>query len=98
MVDSAREQQVVSAVPTGLFIGGQWRPAATGATFPVEDPSTGQVLTEVADATRADGLQALDAADARRSPAGPRSLPGSAARSSAGPTTSCWSARRTWRC
>ena len=62
MVDSARERQVVSAVPTGLLIGGQWRPAATGATFSVEDPSTGQVLTEVADATSADALQALDAA------------------------------------
>ena len=62
MVDSAREQQVVRAVPAGLFIGGQWRPASTGAAFSVEDPSTGQVLTEVADAVAADALQALDAA------------------------------------
>ena len=62
MADSDREQQIVGAVPTGLLIGGQWRPAATGATFSVEDPSTGQVLTEVADATSADALQALDAA------------------------------------
>ena len=62
MVDTAREQQVVSAVPTGLLIGGQWRPAASGATFKVEDPSTGSVLTEVADASPADGMQALDAA------------------------------------
>jgi succinate-semialdehyde dehydrogenase/glutarate-semialdehyde dehydrogenase len=62
MVDTACEQHVVNAVPTGLFIGGQWRPAATGATFAVEDPSTGRVLTEVADATSADALQALDAA------------------------------------
>jgi succinate-semialdehyde dehydrogenase / glutarate-semialdehyde dehydrogenase len=62
MVDSAREQQVVSALPSGLLVGGQWRPSATGATFPVEDPSTGHVLTEVADATSADALQALDAA------------------------------------
>ena len=62
MVDTAREQQVVSAVPTGLLVGGQWRPAATGATFSVEDPSTGRTITEVADATSADALQALDAA------------------------------------
>src|SRR5215210_1217634 len=62
MGDSAREEQVVSAVPTGLLIGGQWRPASTGGTFAIEDPSTGQVLTEVADATSADALQALDAA------------------------------------
>ena len=57
-----REQQVVSAVPTGLLIAGRWRPAAAGATFKVEDPSTGAVLTEVADASPADGMQALDAA------------------------------------
>jgi succinate-semialdehyde dehydrogenase / glutarate-semialdehyde dehydrogenase len=62
MVDSTREQQVVSAVPTTLLVGGQWRPAASGATFAVEDPSTGDVLVEVADASSADGLQALDAA------------------------------------
>jgi succinate-semialdehyde dehydrogenase/glutarate-semialdehyde dehydrogenase len=30
------------AVPTGLFIGGTWRPAASGATLPVDDPATGQ--------------------------------------------------------
>ena len=62
MVDSAREQQVVSAVPTGLLIAGRWRPAAADATFEVEDPSTGRVLTEVADASPADGMAALDAA------------------------------------
>src|SRR6188508_184324 len=62
MVGTAREQQVVSAVPTGLLVGGQWRPAATGATFSVEDPSTGRTIAEVADATSADALQALDAA------------------------------------
>jgi succinate-semialdehyde dehydrogenase/glutarate-semialdehyde dehydrogenase len=58
----AREEKVVSSVPSGLFIGGAWRPAETGATFPVEDPSTGRVLAQVADATPADGMQALEAA------------------------------------
>jgi len=62
MDDRAREEKVVSSVPTGLLVGGGWRPAATGATFPVEDPSTGKVLTEVADASPSDGLQALEAA------------------------------------
>ena len=33
----AREEKVVSSVPTGLFIDGAWRPAETGATFAVED-------------------------------------------------------------
>jgi succinate-semialdehyde dehydrogenase/glutarate-semialdehyde dehydrogenase len=49
-------------VPSGLFIGGAWRPAESGATFAVEDPSTGRVLAQVADASPADGMQALDAA------------------------------------
>jgi succinate-semialdehyde dehydrogenase / glutarate-semialdehyde dehydrogenase len=56
------EQAVVDAVTPRLFIGGQWREAAGGATFAVEDPATGEVLTEVADATPKDGLAALDAA------------------------------------
>jgi succinate-semialdehyde dehydrogenase / glutarate-semialdehyde dehydrogenase len=63
MVDSAQEQKVVDAVPTGLFIGGEWQPAENGATFTVEDPSTGLTLAEVADASPADGLRALDAAE-----------------------------------
>jgi succinate-semialdehyde dehydrogenase/glutarate-semialdehyde dehydrogenase len=55
-------QDIVGSVPTDLFIEGQWRPAENGATFAVEDPSTGDVLAHVADATAADGLRALDAA------------------------------------
>ena len=47
---------------TELLIGGQWRPGGGGATFPVHDPASGEVLTEVADATPADGLDALTAA------------------------------------
>ena len=62
MVNSAREQKVVDWVPTELFVGGQWRPAESGGTFPVEDPSTREVLAQVADASPADGMQALDAA------------------------------------
>jgi succinate-semialdehyde dehydrogenase / glutarate-semialdehyde dehydrogenase len=59
-----RERQVVAAVPTGLLAAGQWRDAAAGATFPVLDPSTGATLVEVANATPADGMAALDAAAA----------------------------------
>jgi succinate-semialdehyde dehydrogenase/glutarate-semialdehyde dehydrogenase len=58
------EQRVVDAVPRRLLIGGQWRPAAEGGRFPVLDPSTGGTLTEVANATPADGMAALDAAAA----------------------------------
>ena len=56
------EARVIDAVPTGLFIGGSWRPAAGGRTLTVEDPSTGKALCEVADASPADGMEALAAA------------------------------------
>ena len=57
-----REQAVLDAVPTGLFIGGTWRPAASGATLAVDDPATGKTLVEVANASPDDGRAALDAA------------------------------------
>jgi succinate-semialdehyde dehydrogenase/glutarate-semialdehyde dehydrogenase len=52
----------LSALPRQLFIGGQWRDAEGGATFDVEDPATGKTLGQVADASPADGMAALDAA------------------------------------
>ncbi|WP_280467842.1 NAD-dependent succinate-semialdehyde dehydrogenase [Nocardia cyriacigeorgica] len=54
------QRSAIGSVPTGLFIGGQWR--ATVAELPVLDPATGQVLCTVADASPADGLDALAAA------------------------------------
>jgi succinate-semialdehyde dehydrogenase/glutarate-semialdehyde dehydrogenase len=54
---------IVERVPKDLYIGGSWQPAQNGRTFDVEDPSTGEVLCAVADATSADGLTALDAAE-----------------------------------
>ncbi|MCX7520937.1 NAD-dependent succinate-semialdehyde dehydrogenase [Microbacterium sp. STN6] len=56
------EKKLLERVPTGLFIGGQWRQAASGKTFEVRDPSTNAVLASVADASVDDGLAALDAA------------------------------------
>ena len=56
------EQAVLDAVPTGLFVGGTWRPAASGATLAVDDPATGKTLVEVANASPDDGRAALDAA------------------------------------
>ena len=64
---SEREAAVVKSVPSDLFIAGQWRPATGGGRLDVEDPSTGEVLTSVADATVADGTAALDAAVAAQS-------------------------------
>ena len=59
---SSSEKSLLAGVPTGLFIGGVWRDSSDGATVKVEDPATGEVLTEVADASVADGRAALDAA------------------------------------
>jgi succinate-semialdehyde dehydrogenase/glutarate-semialdehyde dehydrogenase len=49
-------------VPTGLFVGGQWGGGRDGGTFPVLDPATEESLTEVADGTVADALDAVGAA------------------------------------
>ena len=49
-------------LPTSLLVGGHWRPATGGGTFPVHDPATGDELFDVADATPQDGLDALAAA------------------------------------
>lgn len=62
------EKSVVDNVNKQLFIGGQWRDAEGGKTLDVEDPSTGRVLTKVADASVADGKAALDAAVAAQQP------------------------------
>ena len=56
------EKWIVDQVPKQLFIGGEWRDAAGGKTLAVEDPSTGDVIAHVADASVADGTAALDAA------------------------------------
>ncbi|KUP97316.1 NAD-dependent succinate-semialdehyde dehydrogenase [Thermobifida cellulosilytica] len=64
MATTEREARVVERVPKQLCVGGHWRDARSGATFKVEDPATGSVLCEVADAGRADGLDALEAAAA----------------------------------
>ncbi|WP_100809664.1 MULTISPECIES: NAD-dependent succinate-semialdehyde dehydrogenase [unclassified Microbacterium] len=53
---------ILTNVESGLFIAGEWRSATGGATFPVRDPATCEILTEVADATPEDALSALDAA------------------------------------
>ncbi|MFI6030063.1 NAD-dependent succinate-semialdehyde dehydrogenase [Amycolatopsis magusensis] len=58
------EAGVVDTVAKELFIGGKWTAAEGGRTFPVLDPSTGAALCEVADASPADGMAALEAASA----------------------------------
>ncbi|MFE9450934.1 aldehyde dehydrogenase family protein [Streptomyces sp. NPDC006739] len=48
--------------PGRLFIGGQWREAADGARTEVTDPSTGRVVSTVAEASAADVDAAVRAA------------------------------------
>jgi succinate-semialdehyde dehydrogenase/glutarate-semialdehyde dehydrogenase len=55
------ERRALEAVPAQLFIGGEWRDASGGATLDVEDPSTGEAIASVADATPEDARAALDA-------------------------------------
>jgi vanillin dehydrogenase len=47
-----------------LFINGEWVAAKGGAEFPVYNPSTGEVLTHVANASRDDARAAIAAAEA----------------------------------
>jgi succinate-semialdehyde dehydrogenase / glutarate-semialdehyde dehydrogenase len=56
------EQAVVDGVRKQLHIGGEWRDGAEGGTIAVDDPATGEVIAEVADATPDDAMAALDAA------------------------------------
>ncbi|MFC9996123.1 NAD-dependent succinate-semialdehyde dehydrogenase [Nocardia sp. NPDC127526] len=55
------ETELLESIPTQLWIGGPVD-AAGGATFPVHNPATGEVIANVADATPADAVRALDAA------------------------------------
>jgi succinate-semialdehyde dehydrogenase/glutarate-semialdehyde dehydrogenase len=57
-----QEKSVLTNVNSQLLIGGEWREASGGATLAVEDPSTGETIAEVADASPEDASAALDAA------------------------------------
>ncbi|GAA1391758.1 NAD-dependent succinate-semialdehyde dehydrogenase [Luteococcus peritonei] len=55
--------QLPEATPRQLFIGGTWRDGSRGK-LPVENPATGELLVEIADAGVDDAVAALDAAAA----------------------------------
>ncbi|HEY6683930.1 MAG TPA: NAD-dependent succinate-semialdehyde dehydrogenase [Propionibacteriaceae bacterium] len=61
MVDTA-EAMLLDSVPDGLFIGGEWAPAISGATLNVYDPATGEMIKTIASAGVEDGAAAMDAA------------------------------------
>jgi succinate-semialdehyde dehydrogenase / glutarate-semialdehyde dehydrogenase len=50
------------AIPTDLLIGDRWRGGAEGQRIEVINPSTGDVLASVADATIKDGIDSIAAA------------------------------------
>jgi len=62
VITAADEQRVLDSVPHGLLIGGEWGAADGRPEFPVEDPSTGEELTRIADAGEAEARAAFDAA------------------------------------
>ncbi len=60
-ITPTQEQAVLARVPKQLYIAGEWRDGGAG-TLAVEDPATGETLTEIADASAEDARAALDAA------------------------------------
>ncbi|HEX5268167.1 MAG TPA: NAD-dependent succinate-semialdehyde dehydrogenase [Acidimicrobiales bacterium] len=62
MAITTQESDVVRSAPSDLLIGGEWRRAAGGARFAVDDPSTGERIAEVADGGPEDAVAALAAA------------------------------------
>jgi succinate-semialdehyde dehydrogenase/glutarate-semialdehyde dehydrogenase len=55
-------RQILSDVPTDLYIGGKQLPASDGGRFDVVDPATGTAISAVADGTVDDAVSAVDAA------------------------------------
>ena len=49
-ITASDEKRVVDQVPKQLYIDGEWRDGSKG-TLAVEDPATGETLSEVADAS-----------------------------------------------
>ncbi|MTA58975.1 MAG: aldehyde dehydrogenase family protein, partial [Actinobacteria bacterium] len=63
-ITAADEARVLAAVPKGIYINGEWRDSGDKSVIDVIDPATGKVLVQVANATAADGQDALAAAHA----------------------------------
>ena len=62
-ISAAEEARVLALVPKGLYINGEWRDSGDKSVIDVIDPATGKVLAQVANATAADGQDAMTAAD-----------------------------------
>ena len=57
---------IIAGLGTGIHIDGRWRTAASGDSFDVENPATGQVIATLADGGRDDALAAIDSAAANQ--------------------------------
>jgi len=49
---------------TQAYINGQWQDADSGATVPVNNPATGEIIAEVAKCSTAETRRAIEAAEA----------------------------------
>src|SRR2546423_11950136 len=61
---TAVRESNVKIGPTKLLINGKWVDSVSGKTFPTINPSTGEVITQVAEADAADVDKAVAAARA----------------------------------
>jgi len=55
-------EELLTWVPTGLLVGGEWRDSSDGSRFEVLDPASEEVIATVANATPTDASAAADAA------------------------------------
>ncbi|KZO59117.1 NAD-dependent succinate-semialdehyde dehydrogenase [Dietzia cinnamea] len=53
---------IIAGLGTGVYVNGQWRDAASGATFDVVNPATGEAIATLADGGADDATAAISAA------------------------------------
>lgn len=53
---------IIATLGTGIHVDGTWRDAASGATFEVENPATGEVVARLADGGADDAAAAIETA------------------------------------
>ena len=61
-----KEESLLANIPKKLMLGGVWVDSSDGETMPVFDPATGLLLAEIASASAADGLEAMNIAAANQ--------------------------------
>lgn len=78
------------------FVGGKWRDAASGATFEVTNPATGDVITAVADLSADETRAAIEAAKEAQKGWAAMTAKARAAICANG-TISFWQIRKNWQ-